>query len=98
MEIELENMSKTELIQQLLVLKSSNKKLESSNEKLESSNKKLESSNQKKEDEIAKKEDDITRLNLIVANLQRMLFGAKKERFIAPDATQLIGSFRSSSF
>jgi len=100
MEIELENMSKTELIQQLLVLKSSNgklessnQKLESSNQKLESSNQKLESSNQKKEDEIAKKENDIARLNLIVANLQRMLFGAKKERFIAPDATQLIVPF-----
>jgi transposase len=93
MEIELENMSKTELIQQLLVLKSSNGKLESSNQKLESSNQKLESSNQKKEDEIAKKENDIARLNLIVANLQRMLFGAKKERFIAPDATQLIVPF-----
>jgi hypothetical protein len=93
MKIELENMSKTELIQQLLVLKSSNGKLESSNQKLESSNQKLESSNQKKEDEIAKKENDIARLNLIVANLQRMLFGVKKERFIASDASQLIVPF-----
>ena len=86
MEIELENMSKTELVQQLLVLKSSCQKLESSNQKLESSNQKLESSNQKKEDYIA-------RLNIIVANLQRMLFGAKKERFIAPDVTQLMVPF-----
>jgi len=100
MEIELENMSKTELIQQLLVLKSSNQKLESSNQKLESSNQKLESSNQKlessiqkKDNVIAKKEEDIVRLNFIVANLNRMLFGAKKERFIAPDATQLIVPF-----
>jgi transposase len=128
MEIELENMSKTELIQQLLVLKSSNQKLESSNQKLESSNQKLESSNQKlessnqklessnqklessnqklessnqklessihkKDNVIAKKEEDIVRLNFIVANLNRMLFGAKKERFIASDATQLIVPF-----
>jgi len=38
---------------------------------------------------ITQKEDDIARLNLIVANLQRMLFGSKKERFIAKDAAQL---------
>lgn len=72
MEIELENMSKKELIQQLLVLKSSNQKLESSNQKLESSNQ---------------------HKDLIIANLNRMLFGAKKERFIAPDVTQLVVPF-----
>jgi transposase len=72
MEIELENMSKKELIQQLLVLKSSCQKLESSNQKLESSNQ---------------------HKDLIIANLNRMLFGAKKERFIAPDVTQLVVPF-----
>ncbi len=72
-------MTKQELIKQLLLLKNSNQKLESSNQKLESSHQ--------------KKDDDIARLNLIVANLQRMLFGSKKERFIAEDKTQLLLSF-----
>ncbi len=82
MENELENMTKQELIKQLL-------QLEKSNQKLESSNQKLESSNQKQEDVIAKKEDDIARLNILVANLQRMLFGSKKERFISENKEQL---------
>lgn len=75
MENELENMTKQELIKQLL--------------QLEKSNQKLESSNQKQEDVIAKKEDDIARLNILVANLQRMLFGSKKERFISENKEQL---------
>lgn len=82
MESPLENMTKQELIQQLLLLKNSN-------QKLETSNKKLETSNQRKDSEIEKKEDNIARLNIIVANLQRMLFGQKKERFIAKDKEQL---------
>lgn len=68
MENELENMTKQELIKQLL---------------------QLEKSNQKQEDVIAKKEDDIARLNILVANLQRMLFGSKKERFISENKEQL---------
>ena len=75
MENELENMTKQELIKQLLQLKKSNQKLESSNQKLESSNQKLESSNQHKD--------------LIIVNLQRMLFGSKKERFISENKEQL---------
>lgn len=75
MENELENMTKQELIKQLLQLKKSNQKLESSN--------------QKQESVIAKKEDDIARLNIIVVNLQRMLFGLKKERFISENKEQL---------
>lgn len=86
MEIELENMTKNELIQQLLMLKSSHQKLESSHQKLESSNQKLETIS-------LKKEEDITRLHLIIANLNRMLFGAKKERFIAQDTAQLMVPF-----
>src|SRR5690554_338976 len=93
-------MTKQELIDQLLLVKKSNQKLESSNQKLESSNQKLESSNQKldfvnqkKDQDIAKKEDDIARLNIIVANLQRMLFGSKKERFINENKDQLALSF-----
>jgi transposase len=93
MEIELENMSKTELIQQLLVLKSSNQKLESSIQKKDNVIAKKDNVIAKKEDVIAKKEDDIARLNIMVANLNRMLFGSKKERFIAPDATQLMVPF-----
>src|SRR5690554_7619776 len=79
-------MSKQELIDQLLLLKKSNQKLESSNQKLEFVN-------QKKDQDIAKKEDDIARLNIIVANLQRMLFGSKKERFINENKDQLALSF-----
>ncbi|PKR81287.1 hypothetical protein CW751_05560 [Brumimicrobium salinarum] len=93
MENELENMSKQELIEQLLTLQKSNQKLESSNQKLESSNQKLDFVNQKKDQDIAKKEDDIARLNIIVANLQRMLFGSKKERFINENKDQLALSF-----
>ena len=49
----------------------------------------LKKSNQKQESVIAKKEDDIARLNIIVVNLQRMLFGEKKERFISENKEQL---------
>jgi len=45
------------------------------------SNQNLESSNQKKDEDIARKD-------LIIAHLQRMLFGSKKERFIAEDTAQ----------
>ncbi len=86
MEIAMENMTKQELIQKLLLLKNSNQKLETSNQKLEVSN-------LAKDKVIAKKEEDVARLNLIVANLQRMLFGSKKERFIAVDKAQLQLSF-----
>lgn len=75
MENELENMTKQELIKQLLQLKKSNQKQEDVIAK--------------KEDVIAKKEDDIARLNILVANLQRMLFGSKKERFISENKEQL---------
>jgi transposase len=79
MENELENRSKQELIQQLLMLQKSIHQLESSNQQLESSNQQLESSNQHQA--------------LLIANLQRMLFGSKKERFIAKDIAQLIFAF-----
>jgi transposase len=72
MENELENMSKKELIRQLLDFQKSNQKLESSNQKLESSNQ---------------------HKDLIIANLQRMLFGSKKERFIGVDKAQLLLAF-----
>lgn len=58
-------MTKQELIQQLFLLKKSNRQLESSNQ----------------------------HKDLIIANLQRMLFGSKKERFIGEDKTQLLLSF-----
>ena len=61
MENELENMTKQELIDQLLQLKKSNQKLESSNQ----------------------------HKDLIIVNLQRMLFGSKKERFISENKEQL---------
>ena len=72
MENELENMTKQQLIEQLLLLKKSNLELESSNQKLESSNQYQ---------------------SLIIANLQRMLFGSKKERFISENKNQLIMLF-----
>ena len=53
--------------------------LQKSNQQLESSNQQLESSNQHKD--------------LIIINLQRMLFGSKKERFITEDIGQLVLSF-----
>lgn len=86
MENELGNMTKQELIDQLLLLKKSNQKLESSNQKLDFVN-------QKKDKDIANKEDNIARLNILVANLQRMLFGSKKERFIKENEAQLSLSF-----
>ena len=82
MENELENMTKQELIKQLLRLKKSNQKLESSNQKQEDVI-------AKKDQDIAKKDQDIARLNILVANLQRMLFGSKKERFISENKEQL---------
>ena len=72
MENELGNMTKQQLIEQLLLLKKSNLELESSNQKLESSNQYQ---------------------ALIIANLQRMLFGSKKERFISENKNQLIMLF-----
>ncbi|MFN3917970.1 MAG: IS66 family transposase [Flavobacteriales bacterium] len=100
MENELENMSKQELVQQLLTLQKSNQKLESSNLKKDKDIARKEEYIARKEEYIARKEEyivrkeeDIARLNLIVANLQRMLFGSKKERFIAEDKTQLELSF-----
>ena len=86
MENELENMTKQELIQQLVMLKKSSQKLESSIAKKDQDI-------AKKEDDIAKKEDDIARLNIVVANLQRMLFGSKRERFVNEDVAQLLLSF-----
>lgn len=53
---------------------------------LQKSNNHLESLGQKKDEEIIRKD-------LIIANLQRMLYGSKKERFIAQDQTQLLFSF-----
>jgi len=89
----LENIEKQELIEQLLLLKKSNQNFQSSNQNLESSNLNLESFIAQKDQDIAKKEDDIARLNFMVANLQRLLFGSKKERFIAEDKEQLTLSF-----
>ncbi len=86
MENELENVTKQELIEQLLLLQKSIQQLESSNHKLESSNHLLELSGQKKDQDIAHKD-------LIIANLQRMLFGSKKERFIVQDQAQLLLTF-----
>jgi transposase len=103
----LENMSKQELITQLLMIQksnqelttfnqklatsnqelvTSNQKLVTSNQKLTTSNQQLEACNQKLELSNVRKEENITRLSLIIANLQRMLFGSKKERFIASDS------------
>jgi transposase len=89
MENELENMTKQELIKQLLQLKKSNQKQEDVITKKEDVITKKDDVIAKKEDVIAKKEDDIARLNILVANLQRMLFGSKKERFISENKEQL---------
>lgn len=72
MENELINLSKKELIQQLLLLKNSNQKLEASNQELDEAN---------------------HRKDLIIANLRRMLFGSKRERFIQENPSQLIFQF-----
>ena len=82
MENELKSLSKQELIQQLLTLKKSNQQLELSIIKKDDAI-------AKKDDAIAKKDDSIARLSLVLANLRRMLFGSKKERFINEDITQL---------
>jgi transposase len=65
-------------------------------QEIASRDKKIASKEQKiaiKEKQIAKSAEDIARLNIIVANLQRMLFGSKKERFIAQDNAQLTFCF-----
>jgi transposase len=82
MENGLDNISKQELIERLLAF-------EKSNQNLEVSNLEKERVITQQEKVITKKEEDIARLNLLVANLQRMLFGSKKERFIAKDTAQL---------
>jgi transposase len=92
-ENEFENISKEELIQQFLMLQKSNQKLESSSLKKDKDIARKDKDIVRKDKDIAKKEEDIARLNLIVANLQRMLFGSKKERFIVEDQTQLLISF-----
>lgn len=79
MEKELESLSKQELIQQLLTLQISSKKLEASNQKLEASHE--------------EKTEEITHLKIRVANLERMLYGTKRERFIAVDKAQLTLGF-----
>jgi hypothetical protein len=56
-------------------------------------NQKLESISLKKDEDITKNKDKIGRMQLIVANLQRMLFGSKKERFIGVDKAQLLLAF-----
>src|SRR5690554_3993110 len=53
----------------------------------------LQKSNRKLELACLKKDEDIAHKRLIIANLQRMLFGSKKERFIAKDETQLLLTF-----
>ena len=96
----LESMSKNELIEQLLAFKESTQELDKFIQGLAAIN--LEKDQiitqqekviAKNEQEIAKKEQDIARLNLIVANLQRMLFGSKRERFVAQNSAQLTITF-----
>jgi len=88
----LESMSKQELMEALLNLQKSNQQLESSNQQLESSNQQLESLSTIQNVKIAEKEDKIARLEIQVANLNRMLFGSKRERFVA-DLAQLSFDF-----
>jgi len=92
-ENELENMTKQELIDQLLLLKKSNQKKDkvilSKDKIILNKDKDI----VKRDKDIANKEDNIDRLNIIVANLQRMLFGSKKERFINENKDQLALSF-----
>lgn len=82
-------MTKQELIKQLLQLKKSNQKQEVVIAKKDQDIAKKDQDIAKKDQDIAKKEDDIARLNILVANLQRMLFGSKKERFISESKEQL---------
>lgn len=93
MENELENMTKQELIDQLLLLKKSNQKKDkvilSKDKIILNKDKDI----VKRDKDIANKEDNIDRLNIIVANLQRMLFGSIKERFINENKDQLALSF-----
>ena len=86
MKNELEILSKQELIRQLLMLKKSHQQLETCIAKKDQDI-------AKKDQDIAEKVEDIDRLKIIVQNLQRMLFGSKKERFIAKDPEQLMFSF-----
>jgi transposase len=53
----------------------------------------LQKSKQQLESKSQKQDDEIIRKDLITTNLQRMLFGSKKERFIAEDKAQLLFSF-----
>jgi chromosome segregation ATPase len=82
MENELKNMTKQELVQQLVMLKKSSQKLESSIAKKDQDI-------ARKDQDIAKKEDDVAQLKITIANLQRMLYGTKKERFISENKEQL---------
>src|SRR5690554_6924284 len=86
-------MTKQELIDQLLLLKKSNQKKDkvilSKDKIILNKDKDI----VKRDKDIANKEDNIDRLNIIVANLQRMLFGSKKERFINENKDQLALSF-----
>ena len=49
--------------------------------------------NEKLESSIQIKDEDIAKKDFIIANLNRMLFGSKKERFIAIDKAQLLLTF-----
>ncbi len=96
----MENMTKQELIQALLLLRKSNQKLEVSiqakDEVIAKKDEVIAKKDEciaKKDECIAEKEEDVARLNLIVANLQRMLFGTKKERFLAQNENQLTLEF-----
>jgi transposase len=93
MENGLKNMTKQELVQQLLVLKKSNQKQEDIIAKKDDALAKKDDALAKKEDDIAKKENEIAQLKITVANLQRMLHGTKRERFISENKEQLVLSF-----
>lgn len=107
MENKLENMTKQELIDQLLLLKKSNQKKDkvilSKDKIILNKDKDIVKRDKdivkrdkdiiKRDKDILNKEDNIERLNIIVANLQRMLFGSKKERFINENKDQLALSF-----
>jgi transposase len=93
MENELENLSKQELINQLLAFHKSNQKKDQDITRKDKDIARKDQDIARKDQYIARKDQDIAHKKLIIANLQRMLFGSKKERFIASDVAQLFISF-----
>ena len=81
MKIVLENMSKTELVR---LIDGQNSRLKKQDSKLQKQNLEL----QKQNSELQKQKLEIREQKYLIAQLRRMLFGSKRERFEQDDSTQ----------